>query len=1572
VANATETLTIVLKADGTGLTGTLTTGAGNVRKFGDALDRTGKQATETGQRTRKAGGDVDEYARAAGRAKRETEGMDRSMGGLRATLAGLGITLSVRELGRMADTYTDIRGKISQVTQGLDEQRRVGQQLLQISNQTYQNLDATVTLYNRGYAALERYGVSQAKVAELTRTINQGLLVSRATTAESASAVLQLSQALGAGALRGEEFNAVNEAAPRLMKALAESIGVPRGELKKLAEEGALTTDVLLRAWTGDNARRIADEASQVPLTISRAWQVLRNNLMVYVGEADQAAGASRLIAVSLGTLAENLGTVIGLVVKFAAVAAVFYVGGKLQAGLKFLQALWIAQSTVVNTAMISVVGLQGATTRLTVAQTAAAIASRGLAAALTFLSANPILLLVSAVTLLVAWLWQSEDAAKAATDALRQGFSEARRSLEEFNRAPSIDAALSLSEAKVGEAIDGIKAKLAELADAQQDLSDRSMRSVARFGFADPSIAAEVARNASAIESYNRQLTELQLGSDLAAKNVTGLVLASADLTAASPELRAELTGVSQQLSEGRILLVDAIPQWQSIIERFYGAEVAARVAASSIREVGASAAESAKLVDQATKNIQNAYIQLAGVQGGEEAAIRRRVGYQITNQAATGKPFDQQQLAEIGRAMQAEIEVMKQLAKAREAAAEARKQETGAVRDAARTTREKTRDDAAAAQATRALNDLVRDQQAVYAGPVQKAANEYAAALERIDKVQADLIKHHRLDADAQRQLQAAREEAKVAHERRLEMAQREQATIDRNVDVVGSLVEEYQRETRAVGLSARERAIAEGMLKAETRARELHAQGLRDTIDLTEQERAQLRELYGSAVDARNWLELQKDISDEYRNAWLRSIESVADAFTDFIMSGMRDFKSLGASLKNIAKQLVGDLVRTFLQQKIVIPIQAQVSQAFANGNSGSGGFLQSIMGMFGGGNQGGGNMLQSIMGMFGGNGFSAGGQGNWMSNIGSLFGGGSAQGGGNWMSAIGSLFGGSGAASAASTAGGTWGGLVGMANASTGVSGASGAAAGGASGMASAIPIIGWIIAGMMKNAELFDQGWDINNGESWAGKVATLGAVGNADKLFRSLGFSDKISSILSGSSIHAKLFGRKKPQIQAQGITGSYGFDGFEGQAYADIKQKGGLFRSSKYWTEYAGLDNEVDRAFDGAVRAVKGGALSVAKQLGVDISKQLAGVRVNIGKIKLDADPEKAQQQIEAEIAKMVESLSASSVRALGFGRLLDNENKASDIMTALSAAITLVTGSAEELGRSLRGWEMENVARAVEYFKKLAAENGTSLGSEIERVTTLLGNYAGLMSGVETELRTSGLNNWQRAALDIEVTYRDQIKAANDYARALGLSGARAEDLAKIEQLRAMNMAGLQRQMEEERNSLLGDLSLSQYSPMTDAEKLQEAMQQLQAAAAAGDMSKVSSLSQTALGLGRNLYASGADYNALYSQVTGLIEGMGVPELDMDDGTTMGDLADELRALPDGIAAALFALLYNPVAPAPPTGGNAPVSNTTGNPNAGNGGTNTVTNDLLRDIRDRLGGGLTRNELGLLEMLR
>ena len=708
---------------------------------------------------------------------------------------------------------------------------------------------------------------------------------------------------------------------------------------------------------------------------------------------------------------------------------------------------------------------------------------------------------------------------------------------------------------------------------------------------------------------------------------------------------------------------------------------------------------------------------------------------------------------------------------------------------------------------------------------------------------------------------------------------------------------LLATFGAELEMLGKTGRAREIYRRQLVNEKDMREelrkaAEAAGGQDALALAKgaSSYAEYEQAMLAAAAAAAELSVQIEEAAANAEALANVIVSVAadgvDAFADFAADGLRNFHNLWDDLKDVAKRGMRDMIAEILKQKIVIPIQTQIM----NGING----------------QGGGLSLQSIMGLFGGNGSAAGGQN--LSSVAGLL----SQGQG--------LF---GAATGAASSGVSAGSLMGFGNniaafagggaSAAGGTAAAGAGAGAASSAAAAVPIIGWIVAGMMKNAELFDQGWDIANGESWAGKIATAGAVGLADKGFRGLGFNDKVASILSGSSIHAKLFGRSAPKVTGQGITGDYGFGGFSGQSYADIKAKGGLFRSDKKWTQYAALDPGIDRTFDMAARQVRGAATDLAKQLGVDVSGQLAGVKVSLGKLQLSADSAEAKAQLEAYLADMTDRLFSEAVKAAGFGGQLDGYFEASDVFTALGASIELAVGNADQLGRALNGLEIEKVNKAVDYFQDLASVAGTDLATQVQKVTGLLGNYATLMADVSTQLLTGDLSSYQQQALSIERTYRQQVKSANDYAKALGLSGARAEDLAKIEALRATNMGKLQAQIDKDKKAMQYGLSISDLSPLTDQEKLSEAMKELERAVSGGDTSAAQAAAQAALGFGRNLYASGKDYNGLYDQVTGLIGGMKVGDLDMEDGTSMGALADAIEALPDNFSRAVFDLVVS-----------------------------------------------------------
>jgi tape measure domain-containing protein len=105
-------------------------------------------------------------------------------------------------------------------------------------------LAALIDLGNR----LGPQGASLAEIKDVYEGFNTILAINKVSTQEAASAQLQLNQALGSGVLQGEEYRAINEATPQVIDAVAKVLGVARGEVKKLASEGAVSAPVLIQA----------------------------------------------------------------------------------------------------------------------------------------------------------------------------------------------------------------------------------------------------------------------------------------------------------------------------------------------------------------------------------------------------------------------------------------------------------------------------------------------------------------------------------------------------------------------------------------------------------------------------------------------------------------------------------------------------------------------------------------------------------------------------------------------------------------------------------------------------------------------------------------------------------------------------------------------------------------------------------------------------------------------------------------------------------------------------------------------------------------------------------------------------------------------------------------------------------------------------------------------------------------------------------------------------------------------------------------------------------------------------
>ncbi len=422
---------------------------------------------------------------------------------------GLG---AVKSVAQTADEYQNLQARVKLATGEGKAFTVAFEQVTDIAKRTSSNLEQTGTLFARLTEAGKSSGLAtQAAIAQslrLTETINQAVQLSGGSAESSKAAVTQLIQGLQSGVLRGEEFNSVMEQAPRLAKALADGLGVTTGELRKMAEAGALSSETVIQALKGQSDT-LKTEFGTLPATVGRAVENLSTSWTLYVGEVDKASGASSTAASAINLLSNNLSTVGGLLLDAGQAVAGFTAFNLaktfLGIGIASTQAATgvatntvatVANSTAHQTnaaavvredlafkALAADVSLQaaalGGNTAATVANTAAKTAS-GTAAAGAAVEVGRFAAILSTLKTfsLIGLLTNIQDIGKALGEGIAklQGYKDKTEELARADKLAAEIAAQSLELRERGEAL----TKLA--IDKQFQLSKAAVLSIAEF----------------------------------------------------------------------------------------------------------------------------------------------------------------------------------------------------------------------------------------------------------------------------------------------------------------------------------------------------------------------------------------------------------------------------------------------------------------------------------------------------------------------------------------------------------------------------------------------------------------------------------------------------------------------------------------------------------------------------------------------------------------------------------------------------------------------------------------------------------------------------------------------------------------------------------------------------------------------------------------------------------------------------------------------------------------------------------------------------------------------------------
>ncbi|MES2007934.1 MAG: tape measure protein [Pseudomonadota bacterium] len=1329
-------------------------GAATAKRFGRDVEQSLQgSATRAEQSAAVVARSSAQMSGSISRVVESTGALNRQFDGLMRTIGGIGLGLTITEMVSMSDASTNLAARIGLVSSSAQAATQTQAALYDVAQRTRQQWAGVAQTYSYLAKAGQELGVSQDKILRVTENVSKAIALSGSSAESTQAALVQFSQGLASGTLRGEELNSVLEQAPRLAQALADGLGVSIGELRKLGEEGKLVPAQLLDAL--DKAgKQLSAEFASMPLTVEQSFTQLQNALMKRISDMNEASGVFRKLADGVSFLAMNLDYVTaaltGLV---AAKAADWALNAASSFARKADATFLLTQATrQQTTATLLAIETDVAHTASQVADAAATSAGIGVA------RADQLAKLASANAALQSA--EATIAAASATGALSGSLRLVREAELQATAATVARSAAMAELAVLGQQQARVNLQIAAATEANA-AAQRSLAAAQTAGAAGAGIATRalgvlggplgavvtvLGLGVTAWEMYSaRQRESAREAVDSSGKQVavsgqsTQQIIDDLNKQIAKYRERNEIrdgtpSGDSARLVDQKQRLADLRAKNAAITPAQRAANPynpdlldEARLENALVAAEAAMRAERVRKLEAENQKFEN---QLKGVNENYEKyvttqkALLAEGAISLTTYTARVKTaYDKwaggaKDAEEANRAYQnmlgGQMAAIEQQSKLREDTLKRELANVDRLRRNGQITESEALTRSYDARETALQGELEQAKQLeeLAAGKKEMAARQKYRG-ERV-RIEAELkaIGQERVNALQDQNDQLYRQQTELDQKTLLGIEQRIVA-VRQETDLYGQLPSTIESVTVA---RMRERREAIAML--DPMSEQLKA------IDAEIEARERLRD----ALYTKEAMEAHHDQVKKTEEEWKRLSNELGQGLTDSFFRAFESGKDFGRTffdgLKNMAKTT---LLRIPIQY-----VQNGILSAFGmGGTSGTGGdAISGISNLYGAydklktgyglvsGWLGGGSGAAATGSMFGGAGFLSGGM--FGAGAGASIYGGGAAGVAYGANAGLSLY---GTGTAMSLSGGTAG-----LSAAAGSAGASSAGlASGFSGAMASVPIAGWIAAGMAAADSLFSKGWDYQKVDvNTLGKVYGAATFG-ADRLLRGIGLSDRVANLLSGASTITALFGRKKPEVQASGIEGTFTADGFSGQGFTDWKAKGGWFRSDKKWTDYSALDDQQSAMLGGAVKGSLGFYRNLDKLAGgAGLSDRLGSFSYSV---RTDLREQSAVDQLLKDMANsMGRQLLPELERFQKQGEsITDTAQRLTDVFSATNIAASVLGKTTERafggLGLSTAQvrQSLVDLAGGLEAFNSKVADYYAGYFSEEEKIGRL-----------------------------------------------------------------------------------------------------------------------------------------------------------------------------------------------------------------------------------------------------------
>lgn len=254
--------------------------------FQQGMDRASRSVASTGA-----------AADAASARINALQGQFLSLSSVASRIAGpLAAAFSLNSVYQATEAYSTLTNRLKLVTGSSSELAAAQKAVFDIAQASAQPLSSTAELYQRIATNQDALKLSGKEVAGVVGTVSKTLAISGASAESANAALIQLGQAFASGVLRGEELNSVMEQAPALSQAIAAGMGKTVGELRAMGAAGELTSQAVVKAIQSQ-AGAVDELFAKTATTIGNSFTKISNSMTRFVGEMDQATGASSKVA---------------------------------------------------------------------------------------------------------------------------------------------------------------------------------------------------------------------------------------------------------------------------------------------------------------------------------------------------------------------------------------------------------------------------------------------------------------------------------------------------------------------------------------------------------------------------------------------------------------------------------------------------------------------------------------------------------------------------------------------------------------------------------------------------------------------------------------------------------------------------------------------------------------------------------------------------------------------------------------------------------------------------------------------------------------------------------------------------------------------------------------------------------------------------------------------------------------------------------------------------------------------------------------------------------------------------